>query len=355
MLSLWINNIQALEIPYTQYFDFSDFLVGAAVVRDWNMKGLPTDKFSVDNGVMAKKGDRWPLMIDPQSQGLDWTQNMEKRLLIADIKDPKYMQVIEKAVSHGRSVIMPDVGEDIDPTLYPILEKSFKKTLGKLMIKVGNKEIEYNEKFKLFITTRISNPNYTPDVSTRVCLINFTVKESGLEEQLLAKVVEMEQPSLEKNKSDQVQKIAKSKKKLIELEDEILSMLSNSKVSLIEDIGLVKALESSKSTADEIKQSLESAEQAMKRIDEAREAYRQCGKQASLLFFVLSDLNKIDPMYQFSLSWYKKLFSESIITSRENPFQNRIDNITKEHTLSVYRNACMSLFERHKLLLSLQM
>ena len=356
LVSLWINSIQALQIPYTSTFEFSNFIVGAAVVRDWNMKGLPTDKFSVENGVIAKRSNRWPLMIDPQAQGLEWTQNMEgKKLLVSDIKDPKYLQVIEKAISHGRSVIMPDVGEDIDPTLYPVLEKDIKKTLGKFMIKVGAKDIEYNDKFKLFITTRMSNPLYTPDVSTRVSLINFTVKESGLEEQLLAKVVEMEQPSLEKNKSEQVQKIARSKKKLIELEDQILSMLSNSKVSLIEDVELVKTLESSKNTSDEVKQSLESAEQTMKRIDEAREAFRPCGRQASALFFVLSDLNKIDPMYQFSLNWYKKLFSDSIISSRDNPFQDRIHNIMKEHTLSVYKNVCMSLFERHKLLLSLQM
>jgi dynein heavy chain len=356
LVSLWINNIQAMKIPYTQHFDFSDFLVGQAVVREWNMKGLPTDKFSIDNGVMVKKSNRWPLMIDPQSQGLDWTSSMEgRKLLIADIKDPKYLNVIEKAVSHGKAVIMPDVGEDIDPTLYPLLEKSTKKILGKMMIKIGSKEIEYNDKFRLFITTRMSNPNYTPDISTRVCLINFTVKETGLEEQLLAMVVEMEQESLEKNKNEQVQKIAKSKRRLIELEDQILSMLSNSKVSLIEDIELVKTLETSKNTSDEVKQSLESSEQTMKRIDEAREAFRPCGKQASLLFFVLSDLNKINPMYQFSLSWYKDLFRQSIETSRENPFQDRIQNIMKEHTLSVYRNACMSLFERHKLLLSLQM
>jgi len=168
-------------------------------------------------------------------------------------------------------------------------------------------------------------------------------------------VVQLEQPNLEKSKSEQVQNIAKSKKQLIQLEDDILSMLSNSKVSLIEDVELVKTLEKSKSTSDNVQQSLESSEQTMKKIDEAREGFRPCGKQASILFFVLSDLNLIDPMYQFSLKWYKNLFRESIEVSRENPFQDRIVNITKEHTLSVYKNACMSLFERHKLLLSLQM
>jgi len=50
----------------------------------------------------------------------------------------------------------------------------------------------------------------------------------------------------------------------------------------------------------------------MKRIDDAREGFRACGRRAAALFFVLNDLSKIDPMYQFSLDWYKALFEKSI-------------------------------------------
>lgn len=67
LISLWLNFIQTNEIPYTRNFDFADFLVGQAQVRDWNINGLPSDKFSVDNGVMVMEGERWPLMIDPQT------------------------------------------------------------------------------------------------------------------------------------------------------------------------------------------------------------------------------------------------------------------------------------------------
>ena len=93
----------------------------------------------------------------------------------------------------------------------------------------------------------------------------------------------------------------------------------------------------------------------MRRINDQREVFRNCGRKAAALFFVLSDLSKIDPMYQFSLNWYKDLFSESITTSKETVSQDRQETIMKVHKLNVYNRACASLFERHKLLLSLQM
>jgi dynein heavy chain len=63
-----------------------------------------------------------------------------------------------------------------------------------MTVKVGDREIEYHPNFKLFITTRMSNPHYTPEVSCKVTVVNFTVKESGLEEQLLGFVVGAEMP-----------------------------------------------------------------------------------------------------------------------------------------------------------------
>jgi len=110
-------------------------------------------------------------------------------------------------------------------------------------------------------------------------------------------------------------------------------MLSESKVNLLEDVALIDTLQSSKETSDEVKSALEQAEITMKKINDTREMYRACGRQASILFFVLNDLSMIDPMYQFSLDWYKQLFKNSIETSREHVFQDRIKTITKVHTL----------------------
>jgi len=67
----------------------------------------------------------------------------------------------------------------------------------------------------------------------------------------------------------------------------------------------------------------------MKRIEDAREHYRPSGRQASILFFVLSDLSKIDPMYQFSLDGYKNLYSKSIEEARSNMAPEKVKNIMK--------------------------
>ena len=56
-------------------------------------------------------------------------------------------------------------------------------------MKVGDNEIEYDRNFSLYITTRMPNPHYQPEISTKVAIVNFTVKESGLEEQCVGIVV----------------------------------------------------------------------------------------------------------------------------------------------------------------------
>jgi dynein heavy chain len=52
-------------------------MANPTVVRDWNIQGLPNDGFSTENGVIATRGNRWPLMVDPQCQAIKWIKNME--------------------------------------------------------------------------------------------------------------------------------------------------------------------------------------------------------------------------------------------------------------------------------------
>jgi dynein heavy chain len=160
----------------------------------------------------VQKGLRWALNIDPQSQAMNWVKKMEgEALQIADYKDGKFVKVIEQAIIHGKKVLFQDVGEEMDPVLDNILNKSFIQVGRNLCVRIGDKEIEYNPKFKLYITTRMSNPHYTPEVSCKVTVVNFTVKQTGLEDQCLGIVVKAELPNIENSKNEVITKIATNK------------------------------------------------------------------------------------------------------------------------------------------------
>lgn len=78
------------------------------------------------------------------------------------------------------------------------------------------------------MTTKLANPKYKAEVSTRVTLVNFTVKEEGLEEQLISEVIKRMEAQLEKSKNELVRKKADNEQKLKDLDDRILKMLQES-------------------------------------------------------------------------------------------------------------------------------
>jgi dynein heavy chain len=81
----------------------------------------------------------------------------------------------------------------------------------------------------------MSNPHYTPEISTKVNVVNFIVVESGLEEQCLGIVVKIESPQLEIQKNEKLTAITKGKEEILQLEDSILARLADESVNLLED------------------------------------------------------------------------------------------------------------------------
>jgi len=193
-------------------------------------------------------------------------------------------------------------------------------------------------------------------VSTKTTIINFSVKQQGLEAQLLGVVVQNEQPALERQKADLTLRVAAGKKKLVDLEDQILRLLSETEGSLLENESLVDTLQQSKVTSDEVVRQLKEAEETETRIDTKREEFRSAAKRSSIVYFVLDDMGGVDPMYQYSLDAYVDLFIQSMDESclgKSATGVERCKQINTAHTLSVYQYTCRGLFERDKLLFAL--
>jgi dynein heavy chain len=356
----WTQSVHTQELPMSEHFSLTSFLANPTDVRQWQIDGLPRDDFSIENGVISTSGGRWPLMIDPQGQANRWIKNKwGKELKVIDLKMTGFLRDVENAVQYGFPVLLQDILEEMDPALEPVMSRSVMKIGNREVIRLGDKELDYSPDFKLYITTKLANPHYTPEISTKATVVNFAVKKDGLEAQLLGIVVQKEEPSLEERKSELTITVAKNKKQLVDLENEILRLLSESTGSLLDDAELVNTLQASKVTSEEVTAQLKVSEETEIQIDSARAGYRSAAIRASLAYFILDDMSRVDPMYQFSLDSYVDLFNQSIDASKvsgiEIPVHIRCDNVNNFHTLAVYNYTCRGLFEAHKLLFSLQL
>lgn len=160
--------------------------------------------------------------------------------------------IMERAIEAGESVLIENMAESIDAVLNPIITRSTFKKGRSLYVKLGDKDVEYNPKFRLVLHTKLSNPHYPPEIQAETTLINFTVTETGLEDQLLALTVNKERPDLEATKTDLVRQNTEFTIRLKQLEDDLLMRLSTAEGDLTEDVALIESLEESKRIADDI-------------------------------------------------------------------------------------------------------
>ncbi|KAF1334347.1 Dynein heavy chain, partial [Globisporangium splendens] len=276
------------------------------------------------------------------------------RLEVTKMTNANLLRSLETCIRNGKGLLIEDIDENLEPSLEPILQKAISKQGGRLLIRLGDSDVDYDPSFKLFLTTKLPNPHYLPEVYIKVTVINFTVTMDGLEDQLLGDVVCHERPDIEEKKNRLVVTMAQDKRQLKEIEDRILKQLSESSGNVLDDQELIDTLQSSNATSRIIKERVLESETTEIEINRAREEYRGVATRGSIIYFVVANLALIDPMYQYSLPFFQRLFNICFDEApKSDHLPTRLTTLINFQTRYIYVNICRGLFEIHKVLFSM--
>ena len=303
-----------IELNVTE-FNLFNFISRESVKLQYKAEGLPFDRLSMDNALIITTQVKTPLIIDTTDQSLNWIKaNLKAKKCIVEVcsaASDSLGQVLELAVRFGKALIVTDV-ITVEPLFYPIVRKELKTDGTRQMVQLGGKMLDYADTFQLFLFSKMADIAVPPSIKDALTIVNFSVTEAGLEEQLLSITVAHERPELEKEQRHLIQEEERLKMKLSELEDQLLSNLSSSEESLLDNKALIDALVDIKAQSLSIQESLLKSAEIRAELQEKREAYRPLAAAGSRAYFVVLRLVSLSHMYRFSLRAFLACYTETL-------------------------------------------
>ncbi|KAI4889837.1 hypothetical protein NFI96_027314, partial [Prochilodus magdalenae] len=353
-----------MENSGLQKFDLRHFLCSESEQLIWKSEGLPSDDLSMENALVILQvlhtlrtfhSVACPFLIDPSSRATEWlrTHLKEHRLEVINQQDSNFITVLELAVRFGKTLIIQEV-DGVEPVLYPLLRRDLIAQGPRYVVQIGDKVVDYNEDFRLFLATRNPSPFIPPDAASVITEVNFTTTRAGLRGQLLALTIQHEKPELESEKTKLLQQEEEKKIQLALLEESLLETLATAQGNILENKELIDSLNQTKASSALIHESLSESHRLQTALDQERDAYLPLAERASMMYFVITDLSRINNMYRFSLASFLRIFHRALQTKQESESTEvRIAALEASLKCMVYEYVCRSLFKADQLMFAL--
>ncbi|XP_039279680.1 dynein heavy chain, cytoplasmic [Nilaparvata lugens] len=331
--------LSAAYLAYAGYFDqhFSNFF----------NKFCPFQRFN-----------RYPLIIDPSGQATEFILNefRDRKITKTSFLDDSFRKNLESALRFGNPLLVQDV-ENYDPILNPVLNRELRRTGGRVLITLGDQDIDLSPSFVIFLSTRDPTVEFPPDICSRVTFVNFTVTRSSLQSQCLNQVLKSERPDIDEKRSDLLKLQGEFHLRLRQLEKSLLQALNEAKGKILDDDSVITTLETLKQEAADISKKVEETDKVIAEIDTVSQQYKPLSQACSNMYFTMDSLNQIHFLYQYSLQFFLDIFSSVLLNNPKldsiTDYNSRLGIITKDLFAVCYERVARGMLHTDRLTLGI--
>lgn len=356
----WSDHLESAGIAYKSDLSFIEYLSTADERLQWQAESLPSDHLSVENAIMLQRFNRYPLVIDPTGQAVAFlaTHYQGRKIATTSFLDEAFLKNLESALRFGTALLIQDV-ERLDPILNPILNRELRRTGGRVLVRLGSQDIDFSPSFTLFLSTRDSSIDFTPDISSRVTFANFTMTRASLQSQSLTQVLRAERPDTEEKRSDLLKLQGEYQTKLQRLERALLQALSESSGNILDDENVIDTLETLKREAEDITAKAQETDAVMLEIESVTALYAPLASACSLVYFALQHLSSVNRYYQFSLRFFQDILTHVLLKASDSRHikvpDQRLQNLLDSLFIETIRRASRTLLHKDHALLYLML
>lgn len=358
LFSTWCAHLTQAGIQFRSDIARTEYLSNPDERLRWQANALPTDDLCTENAIMLKRFNRYPLIIDPSGQATEFILNefKDKKITKTSFLDDSFRKNLESALRFGNPLLVQDV-ENYDPILNPVLNRELRRTGGRVLITLGDQDIDLSPSFVIFLSTRDPTVEFPPDICSRVTFVNFTVTRSSLQSQCLNQVLKAERPDIDEKRSDLLKLQGEFHLRLRQLEKSLLQALNDAKGKILDDDSVITTLETLKQEAADIGQKVEETDKVISEIETVSQQYLPLSQACSNMYFTMDSLNQVHFLYQYSLQMFLDIFSYVLFSNSNldamTDYQARLGVITSDLFTVCYERVARGMLHTDRLTFAL--
>lgn len=216
-------------------------------------------------------------------------------------------------------------------------------------MKIGDKEIPFNEKFQLYLTSRKEIVDFPSKIQSHLSIFNFKPVTAGLYDHLLRIVVSKERTDLKQKRDAAMKQYCEATGLLEENRNNVLNILLQTEGNILEEKSAIENLQTSEKNINEQLLKIAKVKTHLEKIKEVEVGYGPIARHATVLYQTIRKMKNLNHMYNYSLQWFSNLYNYSIENSNKSKLiQKRLRYLSDHLTFNSFLQVSRSIYSKDR-------